>query len=173
MSHDTVSKWKWFWPFQDQEIEEWLSSMARQGLHLKRVGLPQRWEFERGAPSEDVYRVDFLLERKGAGYEQLAIDAGWEKVAQCAGRCYWRIAASRSGAKEIFTDPESKIARMKRMAAILCLCILPTVISLVNVRKPLLLSLPFLGLVIPLLGAYAYVLLHLFLRIRAIRAQGA
>jgi hypothetical protein len=173
VSHDTVTKWKWFWHFQDQEIEEWLSSMARQGLHLKRVRQPLRWEFERGAPSEVVYRVDFLLDRKGAGYEQLAIDAGWEKVAQCTGWRYWRISAGRSGAKEIFTDPESKIARMKRMAIVLCVCILPTVISLVNVRKPLLLSLPFLGLVIPVLGVYAYVLLHLVLRIRTIRAQGA
>lgn len=34
MSTATVKHFKWFWPDQDIEQEQWLRAMALQGLHL-------------------------------------------------------------------------------------------------------------------------------------------
>jgi len=31
----TISKIKWFWAWQDEKEEAWLSNMARDGWHLK------------------------------------------------------------------------------------------------------------------------------------------
>ena len=77
----TISKFKWFWAWQDEKEEAWLHEMAKEGLHLQRMGLPGSYIFEVGEPRDDYYRMDFITDRKDyQNYLQLFKDAGWEHI---------------------------------------------------------------------------------------------
>ena len=116
----TQIKTKWFWLWQDEKEEEWLRSMAQQGLHLKEIRLLNRYVFEEGTPQDIVYRLDFLTNNKDyPGYLQLFRDAGWEHVAVNGSWQYFRKPAAQGAAPEIFTDNASKIQKYQRLVAIL------------------------------------------------------
>jgi hypothetical protein len=117
MSATTRAIWKWFWTWQDEQEENWLASMARQGWHLKSIGFPGIYTFESGDPRDDVYRLDYLKERKDFDqYLQLFQDAGWEHVADYNFWLYFRTRNAGATPPEIFTDTTSKILKYRRIA---------------------------------------------------------
>lgn len=127
MSSATVKKFKWFWHDQDVEQEQWLRAMAQQGLHLKDLNVLQRWTFEKGAPADIVYRVDYDNMRVKPEYRQLLEDAGWEQAMYWNGWQYWRTPAVDGRAPEIFTDTKSKNAKFGRLLALIALTSMPLV----------------------------------------------
>lgn len=183
MNTSTITKFKFFWPDQDLEQEQWLREMARQGLHLKSVNILSRWTFVQGAPADVTYRVDFNAQRDGSDFHQLFRDAGWEYAAACTGWQYWRRATVQGQAPEIFTDSDSKMGKFRRLLLLLSvglLAQLPLLARLVlmpndHASTPV----PFLveALIITALGSllllYAWTALRLFRRIRATRKSGA
>ena len=99
------------------ETESWLSDMAAQGLHLKKIG-PVFAHFERGEPERMRYRVDFLYRKPDMGYEQRAMyaNSGWEYVCAQNDMSFFR-APEDSGAPELHTDPAEQaytLGRLKR-----------------------------------------------------------
>lgn len=111
-----VWKFRWFWDDADHVIERWLEQMAREGLHLKRVSaLRTVFIFERGAPAEVKYRIDFRLTRTDAHYLQLFQDAGWQRADELLGWQFWRAPAGSVRTAEIFTDIESMGRRYKQL----------------------------------------------------------
>lgn len=176
MSNSTVKIYKLFWADQDVEQEQWLREQARQGLHLRAVNMLCRWTFEKGAPAEVVYRVDYNY-RAEAGYCLLFQDAGWERAAEITGWQYWRKPVVDGRAPEILSDSESKIARFRQVLWLLALAISPLLIMLassdkhsadnvgIGVQYMLLVT---VTLIIPL---YGYMALRLFRRIRTLRAS--
>lgn len=179
MSKDTVSIFKLFWADQDQEQEQWLREMARQGLHLKNVNIFCNWTFVRGEPADIAYRVDFSGKGKNSAYQRLFEDAGWERAAEVTGWLYWRKPVVNGQAPEIFTDIESMIGKYRRVLSMLATTILPAILFLVIVNKhsaaelsaPLLATLIALN-VIPL-PLFAYAAIRLHRRIRNIRNASA
>lgn len=123
-----VRKFRWFWDDADHAIERWLESMAREGLHLKRIGcLRTLFIFERGEPAEVTYRIDFQLWRIDQNYLQLFQDAGWERVDHLLGWQYWRVPAGKAAVAEIFTDVESMSRKYKYL---ILLFMIPLVVQL-------------------------------------------
>jgi len=109
-----------FWAWQDEKEETWLREMAREGWHLKRVGL-FRYSFEGGKPADVVYRVDYhnLRRRDRAEYLGIFRSAGWEHVSEVSNWHFFRTEAAAGADPQIFSDIESRVAMHKRVLAIL------------------------------------------------------
>lgn len=131
MSKATVTKFKWFWHDQDVEQEQWLRQMAAQGLHLRSVA-GFLWGFERGAPADMVYRVDYRAGPVPADYVSLLEDAGWQRAAASGGWQYWRIAAAAGQTPALFTDQASRRGIFSRLLPVMFLCLVPTMMFLIN-----------------------------------------
>jgi hypothetical protein len=106
----------WFWAWDDEKEEAWLSKMAKEGLHLKSIGAICFYDFEVGEPRNDVYRLDYILDRKDyPAYLQLFRDAGWEHIGEMGGWQYFRTHAQDSQVPEIYTDKDSKALKYQRV----------------------------------------------------------
>ena len=112
----TTRKFKWFWPWQDEQEEEWLRDLALTGLHLRSSDGVGFYTFEHGQPAEIVYRLDYntLAKKDKEQYLQLFRDAGWEYVGEMNSWQYFRKPVDAGNSDEIFTDNESKIEKYKR-----------------------------------------------------------
>ena len=116
-----IVKHKWFWAWQDDKEEEWLSDMSKQGCHLSKPGYFGRYEFEQGEPRNYVYRLDFMTGKKDQKetYLQYFIDAGWEYLGEYGSWQYFRILAEENEKPEIYTDTVSKIQKYRRVLLLL------------------------------------------------------
>jgi hypothetical protein len=110
-----VQKRKWFWSWQDEKQEAWLSEMSQQGLHLKELGYFGAYRFESGPPKRYSYRLDFMNKKRTDDYFQFIRDAGWEHLGTLAGWQYWRKEFHEGVSPEFFTDSESKIQKYQRL----------------------------------------------------------
>jgi len=114
---EIIKKIKWFWPWQDQEEEQWLEEQSKAGLHLVKPGLYGKYSFVVGEPKEYVYRLDFHSDIKDKEtYIQIFEDAGWEHLNGTTWQ-YFRKASKGDAPIEIFTDNESKIKKYERLLA--------------------------------------------------------
>ena len=105
----TIKKFKWFWAWDDEKEETWLTEMSRNGHHLKSIGFPGVYTFDNGAKTNYIYRLDFNTNRKGyREYFRLFQDAGWEHVGEFGSWQYFRTEADAGEKPEIFTDNQSK-----------------------------------------------------------------
>lgn len=64
MTKHMIRKFKWFWPWQDEQEEEWLSVMATEGWHLERLGFPGYYHFREGEPEEMVNRLGYQSQHR-------------------------------------------------------------------------------------------------------------
>lgn len=116
----TIRKSKLFWAWQDEKEEAWLHAMSLQGLHLRALPFPTRYEFEAGEPRNDYYRMDYIVDRKDfENYLQLFRDAGWEHIGEMGGWQYFRTSTEGSTIPEIYTDRDSKAQKYQRLMTIL------------------------------------------------------
>ena len=116
MENKTMCKFKLFFAWNDDKEEAWLSKMAREGWHLKSLGFPGSYIFTSGEPREDVYRLDYIINRKDyQQYLQLFRDAGWEHVAELGGWQYFKTPNQASKVPEIYTDNASKSQKYARV----------------------------------------------------------
>jgi len=115
-----MSKFKWFWAWQDEKEEAWLHEMAMRGLHLRSVSLPGFYEFEMSEPRNDYYRMDYIVDRKDyQQYLQLFKDADWEHLGEMGGWQYFRTEGKGNAVPEIYTDKDSKAQKYQRLILIL------------------------------------------------------
>jgi len=112
---------RWFWAWQDEKEQAWLSDMAAQGWHLDRLGFPGLYHFRAGDSSKMVYRLDYrtLQHRERESYLQLFEDAGWEHVGDLSGWVYFRKEVQPGEDPEIFSDLESKSKKYQRLLLLL------------------------------------------------------
>jgi len=116
MENQTIRKYKLFFAWNDDKEEAWLSKMAREGWHLQSLGFPGSFTFTAGEPREDVYRLDFIINRKDyQQYLQLFRDAGWEHVGEVGGWQYFRTRKQGNQMPEIYTDNASKAQKYARV----------------------------------------------------------
>ena len=112
----TITKYKWFWAWQDENEENWLSNMAIEGWHLKEFVVPGIYTFGSGKPRRVHYRMDFIVDRKDyQNYLQLFKDAGWEHLGEMGGWQYFRKNTEEGSASEIYTDNNSKAQKYQRL----------------------------------------------------------
>jgi len=117
MGKKTVTKYKWFWAWQDENEEKWLEEMSKQGYHLSCLGTPGFYHFTISEPKNYIYRLDYQLFHKKdkEEYLQLFQDSGWEHIGEMSAWQYFRKEADNGEITEIFTDIESKVAKYKRI----------------------------------------------------------
>ena len=121
MEMELVSKFKWFWVWQDAAEETWLEKMSQEGYHLSYVNLPCIYTFTVNEPRNYVYRLDYqpFHKKDREEYLQLFQDAGWEHLGNMSAWQYFRKESSREDTPEIFTDFESKISKYRRILTVL------------------------------------------------------
>ena len=116
----TISKFKWFWAWQDEKEEAWLHEMSMKGMHFQSAGFPGFYNFEVNGPRDYYYRMDFIIDRKDyQNYLQLFKDAGWEHLGEVGGWQYFRAEAEGTAIPEIYTDRDSKAQKYARLLGIL------------------------------------------------------
>jgi hypothetical protein len=168
MSPIFETKFKWFWAWQDEKEESWLSEMAAKGYHFEQVTFPCFYQFRRGEPAKYVYRLDYqtLKTKDRDSYLQLFADAGWEHVGKMGGWEYFRKAYQNGEAPDIYSDNESKVNKYQRILTYLVI-FLPILIILrpdaIDRYGPS--SLFIEGLFFVLILIYSYATIQLFRRI--------
>lgn len=177
----TITKTRWFWPWQDDKEEAWLEEMSTSGWHLTAVKLMGRYTFKKGVPRRCIYRLDYMWmdKKKFADYLQIFQDAGWEYIGEMSNWRYWRKPVAAGETAEIFTDNESKIKKYQRVLAYLVFFLLFLVIMGINLYRikipypestfiSIIYWLPRLvyAIIIPI---YVVVVLKLMLRIRQLK----
>ena len=112
----TITKFRWFWAWQDETEEHWLGEMSKKGFHLLSVGIPGIYTFSVAEPKEYVYRLDFqnFTRKDKQEYMQIFQDAGWEHIGQISAWQYFRKEVGKGADTEIFTDIPSRIAKYRR-----------------------------------------------------------
>lgn len=146
MEAEKVRKFKWIWGWEDEKEEAWLRSMAQSGLHLLSSNGFGFYTFVTGQPADVVYRLDYRTERKTdlQDYLQLFQDAGWENVGNMAGWQYFRKPVQPGQNPEIYTDPQSKVAKYQRLlltlVALLPIFIMLTLNHIPDAGSPLMLT---------------------------------
>lgn len=118
MDARSLRKHRWFWPWQDEQEEAWLESMAEEGWRLSSVGLFGVYEFFASKRERVVYRLDYMptknLKELGE-YQQMFMDAGWTYVGEMTNWRYWCKVMEPGETDEIFTDRESKVRKYRRV----------------------------------------------------------
>jgi hypothetical protein len=172
MSGKTVTKFKFFLAHEDEAQEDWLRSMAQQGLHLVDVNPLCFWTFRRGEPSDIVYRVNYSSDTKESDFHQLMRDAGWTLAATTVGWQYWSIPAVDGKAPQIFTDDASRARKFKQLLGVLVASGMPMLLWLIVTDKRHVieqLSAPFLvafgALILVYLLVVPYSIVRLLLKI--------
>lgn len=168
---NTMKKFHWFWPWNDEKEEAWLGQMSGQGWHFKTVETPGFYVFERGNPIDFVYRLDFFVGRDDlANYQQLFEDAGWNYLGKMGGWQYFRQEAAQAKLQEIYTDNDSKIKKYQRIMVFLII-LAPVLLSAVILTSIGNISELMAFLMVIILLSLAFALVRLMQRIGQLRAE--
>ena len=176
---NTVTKFKWFWAWQDEKEEAWLAEMAKEGYHLENISLPGQYSFRKGEPGNYIYRLDFqaLRAKDKDSYLQLFADAGWEHVGDMGGWVYFRHKLNGGEPPEIYSDLESKIGKYHRLIAYLIIflpimiVVLPNISDTVDRYGSFMIVLVVLSTILMLL--YAVAMVQVFRRMNQLTSKGS
>ena len=115
MKEGTLKKIRFLPVWEEEKENNWLESMSEDGWHLAHRG-HFSYFFESGENKKYVYRYDFKLttESDYSEYLQIFADSGWFLVTVYANWHYFRREKG-TGAEDIYTDVQSRKARLKRL----------------------------------------------------------
>ena len=126
-----------FFTIADYEEEEiWLREQHNRGWKLTNAAV-FLYTFERCAPEDVIYRLDYKNGEESEDYLQMFRDYGWEYFDQNAGGLYFRKPAEEAENEEdgeLFSDGLSKVrmvehivrTRMLPLLVIFLCCLLPS-----------------------------------------------
>lgn len=110
-----MRKFKWFWSWEDDKEEKWLSEMSLLGQHLTSMEQPRMYTFEQGDPADYAYHLDFLDENRDMDKQVRRYqNAGWFHLGPLGEWQYFRKKAASSDTRPPFYDGLSKINKHKR-----------------------------------------------------------
>lgn len=175
MQSQTINKFRWFWAWQDEAEEDWLSEMSAQGYHMQTSHGLGLYTFTRGEPADYTYRLDYLAASKQEAetYYQLFADAGWEFIGAMAGWQYFRIPTPPGETPEIYSDPQSKVRKYERLVGTLTI-FLPIFIVFFVVwddALPPYIGVPLTLIMIGIMILYVFAMLKLFQRINQLKRR--
>jgi hypothetical protein len=121
MEKEKMTKFKWFWAWDDEKEEKWLEELSQSGWHLDNPGLPCVYHFIKGEPRAFSYRLDF---RTGSfkslqEYLQICRDAGWEMIGRMGTWYYFRKECRDGEKPEFYSDRDSKVQKYRRLLVFL------------------------------------------------------
>lgn len=111
------NKWifRYFFPWQYEEEQNWLEEMGKEGWLLQRVGMG--YHFRAAEPQNVFYRIDFVELGGGklALYRKTFINSGWEYAASnWIGYQYYRIPVEKFSIDSC-SDVPSRIEHLRRI----------------------------------------------------------
>ncbi|MCX6558419.1 MAG: DUF2812 domain-containing protein [Candidatus Aminicenantes bacterium] len=173
MEKKKMTKFKWFWAWDDDKEEKWLEDMSQNGWHLENPGLPCVYHFIKGEPRDYSYRLDF---RTGSfkslqEYLQICRDAGWEMLGRMSSWYYFRKECRGGQKPEFFSDKDSKVQKYRRLTLFMVIFI-PILTNGVHMifTRPNSRFFNIIGIVyILLLSFWTYVIIRLLLRIKKLK----
>ena len=178
---ETVTKIRFFTIADFKEEEFWLREMAREGLHLLRMGVPCFYVFEKGEPRDVIYRLDYTNNDEGGDYARMLAEFGWENCGRCIGWIYWRrdaaeIASEAEG--ELFSDDASRLdmvkkvirTRMLPLLTIFFCCVLPSLFRALDGEYHSANAF-FLGFFSVMTVLYLWLFIHCFGKLRRMRRE--
>ncbi len=115
---DTKKEFKWFSISDYDKEQEYLGEMHKNGWKLKKIAWPGIYCFEKCAPKDVVYQLDYNPEgiSSKTEYVKMFSDCGWEYLFDFVGYSYFRKESDNmNGEEEIFCDDESRLDMMKRV----------------------------------------------------------
>lgn len=131
-----------------EEEEEWLHNQHKNGWKLLKMIPPCFYIFEKCAPEDVAYRLDYKNNTETGNYFQIFRDYGWEYIGRCVGWLYFRKPSSETDSErdgEIFSDNESRIdmidhvikTRLLPLLIIFLCCVLPNFLRCMETSDPL------------------------------------
>ena len=115
---ETKKTFKFFTIFEHEKEQDYLREMHKSGWKFVRVTGLGVYHFEKCAPEDVIYQLDYNqegLDHKEE-YVQMFRDCGWEYMQDYFGYSYFRKPAEESKeAEEIFCDDYSKIQMLDRV----------------------------------------------------------
>ena len=115
---ETKKQFKWFTIFEYEKEQDYLREMHKAGWKFIKVKGFGTYHFEKCAPQDVVYQLDYNKDGFSHKDEYLKMfdDCGWEYIQDYAGYSYFRKAVAEDGvAEEIFCDEESRLQMMQRV----------------------------------------------------------
>lgn len=170
-----------FFTIADYEEEElWLHTQHKKGWKLVKLILPCFFVFERCAPEDVTYRLDFKNAKESGDYFQMFQDYGWEYIGQLAGWLYFRKPAVQGDSeadRSLFSDNASKLDlidhilknRMLPVLIVFLCCVLPNFVQSIENRE--LHSILFTIFFSILTLLYGWAFLYCGLKLRKLRAK--
>ena len=111
-------EFRYFTIFDWEAEQDYLRARHKEGWKFVRVSGLGLYHFERCAPEDVVYHLDYNPDgiAHKAEYIQMFQDCGWEYLQDYVGYSYFRKpSAAMQGKEEIFCDDESRMDMMKRV----------------------------------------------------------
>lgn len=117
MEKAKMTKFKWFWAWEDEKEEKWLEALSEKGWHLENPALPCVYHFIQGEPRKYSYRLDFRTGSSNSLQEYLQIcrDSGWEMIGRMSSWYYFRKECRGGERPEFFSDKDSKVLKYRRL----------------------------------------------------------
>ncbi len=115
---ETKKQFKWFTIFEYEKEQDYLRRMHMAGWKFVKVNGLGMYHFEKCAPQDVVYQLDYNKDGLAHKDEYLKLfdDCGWEYLQDYVGYSYFRKAVGLGKeAEEIFCDEESKFQMMQRV----------------------------------------------------------
>lgn len=115
---ETKTTLKVFTICEYEKEQTYLRRMHGSGWKLTRMLWPCAYHFERCAPEDVIYQLDYNQDgiAHRDEYVRMFSDCGWEYLQDYVGYSYFRKAASEmNGTEEIFCDDASRLDMMKRV----------------------------------------------------------
>jgi len=173
MAKEKITKFKWFWAWNDAEEEKWLEEMSQIGWHLEKPGFPGFYRFAKGEPRAYSYRLDF---RTGSlkslqEYMQICRDAGWEALGRMGSWYYFRKECRGGEKPEFFSDKDSKIQKYRRLIVFLAI-FLPIMLNGTRIisQREASWAISAIGILyIFIIAGWIFVMVRLLLRIRQLK----
>jgi len=121
MEKEKMTKFKWFWAWDDEKEEQWLEKMSLQGWHLQQLGFPGFYRFRKGEPRTFTYCLDFRTGSLNSlkEYRQICRDSGWEEIGRMGSWYYFRKEFRDGEKAEFFSDRDSKVQKYRRLMLVL------------------------------------------------------
>ena len=116
-----MNKFKWFWSWQDEKIENWLQEMAQFGWKLTAIPFPGLFRFESIPPTAIVYRLDYHnRQKKGMNaYLDVFLDDGWEFITKLNGWLYFSKPLPEGSSRLQELSPQPKIDKLTHQLSIM------------------------------------------------------
>lgn len=170
-----------FFTIADYEEEEvWLHNQHKNGWKLLKMIPPCFYIFEKCAPEDVAYRLDYKNNTETDGYFQIFKDYGWEYIGRCVGWLYFRKPLSEGDCEqdgEIFSDNASKIdminhvtkTRLLPILVIFLCCVFPTFSRSIETNDPLATVFTVVFAILTLV--YIYLLIYCSLKLRKLKKK--